>query len=991
MTTYKFSEQEKMMLESIQQPYAVFQYDNKVIPLALSEGFVNLFGYNSKESAKRDLIQNNTMYLYVHPDDLAKVEGETYNFIVHDEKYDIVYRSRNNSTRDYKMIHSQGKKVTAPDGTVLIHIWYTDEGIYSEPFEELNTKLNRLLSSALQRENFMKANGYDVLTGLPNMTYFFEHTDKWKDDILSKNRKPVIIFFNLRGMRYYNQDNGVASGDNLLKAFAKILTYYFNKDQCCRVGSDHFVVSTVDENLEEILANIFENTKSLNFGVSLPVAAGIYSITKQNEPTSSACDKAKFACNAIRKIHESTFNYYNQDLLDKFTKREYIVTNLDRAIKEKWIQVYFQPIVRAVNSKVCDEEALARWIDPVNGFMSPADFIPVLEEAELIYKLDLFILEQVLEKMQKQKEFNLHVVPQSINLSRADFDSCDIVEEIRRRVDDSGFPRNMITIEITESIIGKNFTYMKEQVERFQKLGFSVWMDDFGSGYSSLNVLQNIRFDLIKFDMSFMRKLDEGKEGKIILTELMNLATSLGVDTICEGVETEHQRQFLLDIGCSKLQGYYFCKPIPFEEIVSRYKHGKQIGFEIPETSEYYETISRINLNNLTVISGAQNRENLSSYNSLPMAVFEIRGDVGYLLRSNQAARDFIKRYYSIDLNIEGSVFIKNDDLFKHNVVSICCETGVSSFYDEVLANGSIIRLFARKIASNPVTGYQAVIHGVLSVSAPNDRTTYETIARALAADYYRIFYVDLNNDSFIEYKSPVGGGWLAIERHGDNFFKSINEYFVSEIYKEDQHIFKEVFTKENITRNLDNEGNFNLTYRQIEKGEPVFVSMKITRIPGRNCIIIGISIVDSQIKEIKRQENNQKQIDTLTGIMALSQDYICLYYVDLKDLHYLEYSTSPWFESFGFNKEGDDFFNIAIMNGKQIVHPEDYEFYKESLQYDNILNQIKNLGFFQIRYRMKYDDDYIKVVLKIVKVTMNSREKLIVALRKWEIRHDDE
>ena len=320
----------------------------------------------------------------------------------------------------------------------------------------------------------MKANGYDVLTGLPNMTYFFEHTDKWKDDILSKNRKPVIIFFNLRGMRYYNQDNGVASGDNLLKAFAKILTYYFNKDQCCRVGSDHFVVSTVDENLEEILANIFENTKSLNFGVSLPVAAGIYSITKQNEPTSSACDKAKFACNAIRKIHESTFNYYNQDLLDKFTKREYIITNLDRAIKEKWIQVYYQPIVRAVNSKVCDEEALARWIDPVNGFMSPADFIPVLEEAELIYKLDLFILEQVLEKMQKQKEFNLHFVPQSINLSRADFDSCDIVEEIRRRVDDSGFPRNMITIEITESIIGKNFTYMKEQVESLSALIPSV-------------------------------------------------------------------------------------------------------------------------------------------------------------------------------------------------------------------------------------------------------------------------------------------------------------------------------------------------------------------------------------------------------------------------------------------------------------------------------------------------------------------------------------
>ena len=168
MTTYKFSEQEKMMLESIQQPYAVFQYDNKVIPLALSEGFVNLFGYNSKESAKRDLIQNNTMYLYVHPDDLAKVEGETYNFIVHDEKYDIVYHSRNNSTRDYKMIHSQGKKfgvfinpavsldVIRPYAHLLdrLLIMTVDPGFAGQPFVEYSLKKIR------QACEWRKAEGY---------------------------------------------------------------------------------------------------------------------------------------------------------------------------------------------------------------------------------------------------------------------------------------------------------------------------------------------------------------------------------------------------------------------------------------------------------------------------------------------------------------------------------------------------------------------------------------------------------------------------------------------------------------------------------------------------------------------------------------------------------------------------------------------------------------------------------------------------------------
>lgn len=991
MTKCKFSEQELAILENIQQPYAVFQYDNRVIPLALSEGFVQLFGYNSRESACRDLIQNNSVYLYVHPDDLAQVEGATYNFIFHDEKYDIVYRARNNDTRDYKMIHSQGKTITAEDGTKIIHIWYTDEGIYSEPFEELNTKLNRLLSSAMQRENFMKANGYDVLTGLPNMSYFFELTDKWKKDMLKDNRKPVILYFNLRGMRYYNQDNGASFGDNLLKAFAKTLTHYFSKEQCCRVGSDHFVVGALDDNIEDTLANIFDNTKSINCGISLPVAVGIYSITNPEESVSSACDKAKFACNSLRKVHESTFNRYNQDLLDKFTKREYIVTNLDKAIKEKWIQVYYQPIVRAVNSKVCDEEALARWIDPVNGFMSPADFIPVLEEAELIYKLDLYILEQVLEKLRRHQEYNLHLVPQSINLSRTDFDTCDIVEEIRKRVDDSGFSRSLITIEITESIVGKNFAYMKEQVERFQKLGFPVWMDDFGSGYSSLNVLQNIRFDLIKFDMSFMRKLDEGKEGKIILTELMNLATSLGVDTVCEGVETEKQRQFLLDIGCSKLQGYFFCKPIPFEEIVNRNKEGRQIGFENPETSEYYEIISRINLNNLTVISGAQRSDNIDSYSSVPMCVLEIRGDVGYLLRSNQASRDFIKRYYDIDMNAEGSVFLKNDEAFKQHVVNTCCKMGIRSFYDDVTPNGNIVHLFARKIATNPVNGFQAVILAALSISAPDERTTYESIARALAADYYNIFYVNLKDESFIEYSSPVGGDWLAVERHGQDFFKVVNEYYIFRVYEEDQQRFSTAFTKDNIIKNLDKEGNFNLTYRIQDKNEPVFVSMKITRIPGRNSIIIGISIVDAQMKEIRKLEETQKKLEMLTGIMALSQDYICLYYVDSNTEHYLEYSTTPVFESFGFEKEGDGFFEVAKINGKKVVHPDDYQMFFDNMNMENIRKQIDAIGFFQMRYQMLLNGSYIKVILKIVKVLTNNQEKLIVALRRWELRHDIE
>ena len=256
---------------------------------------------------------------------------------------------------------------------------------------------------------------------------------------------------------------------------------------------------------------------------------------------------------------------YSQKQREAEKKRKYLLENIDRATAKGWIQVYYQPIVDSDSGKTCDEEALARWIDPVEGFLSPADFISELEDAGLIYKLDLHVLEQVLKKIRSRTIAKKEIVPQSINLSRSDFETCDIVEEIRKRVDDAGVERNMISIEITEGIIGENFDYMKEQLSRFQSLGFKVWMDDFGSGYSSLNVLHSVSFDLIKFDQSFTRKLSEGERGRIILKDMMKMAESLQVETICEGVETKEQAIFLKEIGCSKQQGYYYGKPRPLE------------------------------------------------------------------------------------------------------------------------------------------------------------------------------------------------------------------------------------------------------------------------------------------------------------------------------------------------------------------------------------------------------------------------------------------
>lgn len=422
----------------------------------------------------------------------------------------------------------------------------------------------------------------DDMTGLPNMRFFFELAEVERVIMLEKGQLPVILYFNLIGMKHFNRQYGFEEGNRLICSTAEILSRHFGKQKLCRVGQDHFVAVSDEMDLEKKLRKIFKECQESNGGNNLPVRVGIYRNSIEDVNVSVACDRAKYACDLRRDSYESGFSFFEKGMQEQVMNIRYVINHLEKAISEKWIQVYYQPIVRASTEKVCDEEALARWIDPDRGMLSPAEFIPALEGAGLIYKLDLYVVEQVLEKIKQQQEAGLFIVPHSINLSRSDFEACDIVEEICKRVDKAGVARDRITIEITESIIGSDFEFMKKQVERFQSLGFNVWMDDFGSGYSSLDVLQSIKFDLIKFDMGFMRKLDEGESGRIILTELMKMAAALGVETICEGVETEEHSRFLQAIGCNKLQGYYYCRPIPLSEIIRRYREGFQIGYESP-------------------------------------------------------------------------------------------------------------------------------------------------------------------------------------------------------------------------------------------------------------------------------------------------------------------------------------------------------------------------------------------------------------------------
>ena len=987
MEKYKFSAEKQQMLESMTIPLAVFQYvNNKIETLVVSEGFRDMFGYETLKDTYYDM--ENDMYKYDHPDDIARIADAALRFAVDGGTFDIIYRTKERSGSGYRIVHAKGKHVFETPDARVSYIYYTDEGFYAKDEGNHTTDFARSLNNALHEESILKANYYDFLTGLPSMTYFFELASASKERILENGGNPALLYMDFGGMKFFNSKHGFAEGDKMLKSFAGLLKEMFGNENCCRIGSDHFAVVTEKALAEEQLETLFKKCEQMNEGKNLPLHVGIYHAQMNPVHVSAACDRARLACNALKGSYASGFNYYSQEISDSVEKKQYIVEHLDQAIAEKWIKVYYQPIVRAVNGRVCGEEALARWIDPDKGFLSPADFIPFLEEAGLIYKLDLFVLEQILEKLKNQKKAGLTAIPHSINLSRVDFDSCDIVEEIRRRVDDSGVSRSLITIEITESVIGSDFEYMKNLVDRFRANGFEVWMDDFGSGYSSLDVLQSVQFDLIKFDMSFMRKLEEGNSGKIILTELMKMATSLGLETVCEGVETESQARFLQEIGCSMLQGYYYCRPISYEQLLERYQKGEQIGYENPAEASYYEAIGQVNLYDLSVIAGNNEDSFQNSFNTLPMGIIEIQDDESRFVRCNQSYRDFIKRFFRLDLSYEGSSFTKYSESFTRNVVDTCCRRGLRAFYDDKMSDGSVVHSFARQIGINPENGNSAVAIAVLSISEPEDGTSYADIARALAADYYNIYVVDLDSENFIEYTSSVGGDELAMERHGTNFFASAKQDTMTRIFEEDREMFLNMFTKENIIQELNSQGVYTTTYRLIDTGKPIYVNMKITRMhPGGNKIIIGISIIDSQMKHKELLEEFRREQETLTRVMALTENYLSLYTVNPETDNYIEYTASDEYETLGLTKYGEDFFQQSLTDIKEAIHPADLPRFLENFSKEQIMDEIQKTGSYKLQYRLMISGKPKRVSLHIAPFKENGKVKLFAGVRAWRDR----
>lgn len=437
-------------------------------------------------------------------------------------------------------------------------------------------------SQALKDENLEEINAHlrrisviDELTGIHNMFWFRTEAEKVMNYVTTDVANTVFLFFDIENFKSYNEKYGFHEGNQLLIHMAHHIEEAFAGSLVSRFSDDHFVVLTKQEGSMERISSLSEKLRDLQGEVQLTLKCGAYKPDGHEKDTSLACDRARFACNSIKKHYDLTFRMYDHELEQRFMMKQYIVNNIDHAIENGYIQVYYQPIVSTASGCICGLEALARWQDPEYGLLPPSAFIGVLEEYRQIYKLDRCIIEQVCRDYRNAADAGRPFVPVSLNFSRLDFELCDIVGNLCALADKYRVPRKFLEVEITESALTDQQDFLPSAMKALRRNGYSIWLDDFGSGYSSLNVLKDYQFDVLKIDMKFLSGFGQNEKTQPILENIVSLTEQLHMLSLTEGVETQEQFDFLKSIGCSRAQGYLFSKPIPGEQLWKLVEEGR--------------------------------------------------------------------------------------------------------------------------------------------------------------------------------------------------------------------------------------------------------------------------------------------------------------------------------------------------------------------------------------------------------------------------------
>lgn len=418
-------------------------------------------------------------------------------------------------------------------------------------------------------KNLINAAEKDHLTGLYTKDFFTEYIKQIEK--YNPEKKMDIMVINIEHFHLINELYGRKQGDKVLICIADILSKLFEQTQNigCRTEADYFYVySENGTNYEDVLVGLLSGLEESVPSSHVRLRMGVYSDVDKSLMAENWIDRAKTACDRIRGDYSRHIAYYNNEFYEKSKYQERLINDIDDAIASKDLIVFYQPKygIQCDTPILKSAEALIRWKHPEFGMISPGDFIPLFESNGLIQKLDRYVWKEAARQVGEWKKTYGISVPVSVNVSRMDIYYPKLRDDFKELLKENGLETNELMLEITESAYADNADQLVNVIENLRSDGFVIEMDDFGSGYSSLNMLTTIPIDALKMDMKFIRNMQKDEKSMKLVELVLDIAKFLQVPVIAEGVETEEQLKLLKERGCDIIQGYYFSKPVPAEE-----------------------------------------------------------------------------------------------------------------------------------------------------------------------------------------------------------------------------------------------------------------------------------------------------------------------------------------------------------------------------------------------------------------------------------------
>lgn len=471
----------------------------------------------------------------------------------------------------------------------------------------------------------------DPVTGLYSKLKFYQSVRRMLTDATGETF--AFVRFDIDRFKMINSFYGIREGDNVLRSIAdelRRISKAIDNFMYGRLENDIFAVCMPykEENIE-LLANALQlNLKKLNKDYNIKVSCGVYVINDYNMDVSEMYDRAFLAAKCCKGKFVQNIAYYDESMIENMRQEQFIINEVNRAIEEEQFEVYLQPKINLVTDRSYGAEALVRWRHPEKGMMSPGEFIPIYERNGIIGKLDLYMWRHVCMILRRWLDEGKNPNPISVNVSRVNIYNPRLVEILKNLITEFQIPPNLLNLELTESAFMEDQELVMKTMSRLHQIGFKIMMDDFGSGYSSLNVLKDMEVDYLKVDMKFLQQDQEfNGKGEKVLTSVVRMAKWLHLPSIVEGVETLEQVDFLKCIGCEYAQGYYYAKPMPVAEYEA-----------FLEKESEMEAIAHSD-ENVSIVGELWNtRSNVSRFFDMlevPIAIYEYRKEKIELLRAN--------------------------------------------------------------------------------------------------------------------------------------------------------------------------------------------------------------------------------------------------------------------------------------------------------------------------------------------------------------------